>query len=149
MSTSTINFSVGPNLGTYRASNNYFIPLSISDSTPSLGTITFSLTTGTLPPSLQLDSVTGYIYGYLEYENDYLNTQNFSVTATKTFIDASTTSTSSNFSITVKGFIDTNVEWSTTSSLGIIKLGYDSTLKVIAMDRSQQLPQLLMRCLIE
>lgn len=134
MTTSTIQWAVGPDLGTYRVSNNYDIPLTVVDSDPSLGPVTYALTSGTLPPYLQLDSTTGYLWGYLEYEPSYIKSYDFSVTATKTYINSSTITTASNFSITVKGFLDENIEWVTTSSLGIINAGYPSDLQLEAVE---------------
>jgi hypothetical protein len=129
-----------PNLGDYRVSNNVDIPITVSDIPVGLGdaigTITFNLTSGDLPPSLQLDSITGYIYGYLEYQTDYLKEYTFTITATKTFPDPLVIplTTSSAFTMNVKGFIDENIEWITTSSLETIILGYVSDLKVEAVE---------------
>ena len=134
MSTSTIQFTAASDLGIYRAANNYFIPLTTNDPEPNSGSMTYSITTGTLPPYIELDPVTGYLYGYLEYETDYLNTNVFNITAVKTFADLTTATTSSNFSLTVKGFIDTEIEWVTSSTLGSIYLGYPSLLKVEAQE---------------
>lgn len=133
MTTSTIHWAIGPNLGVYRASNNYSIPLSVVDSDSSVGSITYTAV-GTLPPSLQLDSETGYLWGYAEYQSDYIQSYSFTVNATKTFIDLTTASTSSVFTMDIKGFVDTNIQWITTSSLGSIEVGFPSDLSVEAVE---------------
>jgi len=133
MTTSTIYWTIGSDLGAYRVSNNYTFPLSVVDENPSLGPVTYTHS-GTLPPSLQLDAETGYLWGYLEYQSNYIQTYNFSVTAIKTYVDNSSVSTSTSFSLTVKGYYDTNIQWITTSSLGEIKVGYPSELKVEAVE---------------
>jgi len=130
-------FVTQSNLGIFRVSNNYTISLEILDTNSEPGTISYALTSGELPPSLQVDPVKGYIYGYAEYQSDYVKEYNFTITATKTFIDTQAgapITTSKNFSITIKGYYDTNIEWITTSSLGTIQVGYPSELKVEAKE---------------
>lgn len=139
MTTSTIYWAIGADLGVYRASNNYSIPLAVVDSDPSQGPVTYTVS-GTLPPSLQLDSETGYLWGYAEYQSDYIQSYSFSVTATKTFVDLTTVSTSTVFTISIKGFVDTNIQWITTSSLGSIELGYPSNLSVEAVETINNFP---------
>lgn len=139
MTTSTIYWSIDSDLGIYRASNNYHIPLSVTDLEPDLGPVTYS-SSGILPSSLVLDNETGYLWGYVEYQSDFIQTYSFTVTATKTFIDLSTTSTSTTFSMSVKGFVDTNIEWITDSNLGSIKTGYTSELKVEAKETINNFP---------
>lgn len=127
-------FITPPNLGTYRVSNNYDIPITFADGNIFPGTITFSITAGTLPPSLQLDSSTGYIYGYAEYQSDYIQSYSFTIQAKKDFVAGGSISSSTTFSMNIKGYYDTNIEWVTTGTLGQIIVGYPSELKVQAVE---------------
>lgn len=133
-------FITTSSLGTYRVSNNYDIPITFADGNIFPGTISFNVTSGSLPPSLQLDSATGYIYGYLEYQSNNSETYSFTVQARKDFLAGGFISSSTTFSMNVKGFIDTNIEWVTTSSLGTINVGYPSNLKVEAVERDNNFP---------
>lgn len=133
-------FVTPPNLGTFRVSNNYDIPITFADGNIFPGTFTFSITSGTLPPSLQLDPATGYIYGYAEYQSDYIQTYNFTIEARKDLIQGGSISSSTTFTMNIKGFIDTNIEWITTSSLGTIRVGYPSSLKIEAKETINNFP---------
>jgi hypothetical protein len=132
MTTSTIYWNVGPDLGTYRISNNYNINLSVVDPEPSAGSVVYSLISGTLPPYLQLSTSTGYVWGYAEYQAIYTTSSVFTISATKIYNTGTTYSTSSAFIITLKGFVDENIQWVSDSDLGSIYSGYTSELFVKA-----------------
>lgn len=134
MSISILNWVTNGNVGTYRVSNNCSIPLTVYDSAPSLGPVSFSVVSGSIPNFLNLDSSTGYLYGYLEYQSKNIETYTFTVEATKTYPNSLTTSTSTQLSITVKNFVDENIEWVTSSTLGIIDAGFVSDLSVQAVE---------------
>lgn len=134
MSTSTIHWNIGSDLGIYRVSNNYNISLRVEDPDPSLGPVTYNLLTGTLPPSLQLDTDTGYLWGFAEYQIDYIKNYNFSIEATKSYTTGTSLSIVNTFTLTIKGFLDSNIEWVTTSTLQSIETGYPSTLQLEAKE---------------
>jgi hypothetical protein len=78
----------GTDLGVIRAGNNYQIPVTVYDPAPYVGTITYSIITGSsvvsnLPEGLSLDTEKGYIYGYIPYQPAYTRTYSISVKASK------------------------------------------------------------------
>ena len=123
-------------LGVVRAANNESIPVTIYDPAPYLGTITYSIVTGTsvttnLPEGLQLDPRTGYIYGYIPYQPAYTRNYVITVNARKlagvAILDIANT-----FTLAIKGEVESAIEWVSTSSLGSIDLGSTSEISVVA-----------------
>lgn len=96
--------------------------------------ITYTIPGGIDPElNLTLNSVTGWLYGYLPDFGATENTYNFQVQAYKT-IQPSIISDPRNFSITVIGNVETEVVWLTNSNLGIIPNGSVSTLNIQAVN---------------
>lgn len=129
-------FIQSSDLGIIRADNNHILSVNAYDPAPLLGTLTYALITGTsiynnLPYGLELDSVTGYINGYIPYQPAYTRSYNFTVEATKTDGIIST-STRKSFNLKVKGTVENTIEWVSTSSLGSILEGQTSELYIQA-----------------
>ena len=125
----------GSNLGTIRASNNHEIPVTVYDPAPNIGTITYSIVTGTtvltnLPEGLELEPNAGYIYGTVPYQPAY--TRNYVITVTATKTAATSAITTNTFTLSVKGEVESTIEWVSTSSLGTIETGITSELAVVA-----------------
>jgi hypothetical protein len=105
------------NLGTIRANNNQFIPVTAYDADPTIGPVLYSIVNGPitetrLPQGLNLDPVTGYIYGYLTYQPAYVRDYILTIQATKTDLSTGARSTSTNvFSLSVKGEVESSIEW--------------------------------------
>jgi hypothetical protein len=127
-----LQFVNGSNLGAVRANNNADLDVSAYDPYPSIGEISYSITTSTdiktnLPPELKLDTKTGHIYGYIPYQPAYALEYLLTINATKTYLDLSITSTNT-FSLSVKGDIESTIEWVTDSNLGSLEAGFISEL---------------------
>lgn len=131
-----LQFLNGTDLGTVNSDDYQSIPVTVYDPAPLLGTVTYQLISGpgilnNLPPGLLLDAKTGYITGFIPYQASYTNRYNLTVSATKSgaqdFISAVNT-----FTLTVKGQVDSNLEWISSSNLGSIEAGTISELSVEA-----------------
>lgn len=123
-------------LGVVRAANNESIPVTIYDPAPYLGTITYSIITGTsvttnLPEGLQLDAQRGYIYGYIPYQPAYTRNYTLTVNARKS-TGVTTLDIANTFTLAIKGEVESSIEWISTSSLGSIELGLTSEIAVVA-----------------
>jgi hypothetical protein len=131
-------FLNGTSLGVFRSNNNLDQPVTAYDPRPETGIITYSIVTGTtaytnLPPGLELDPTTGYIFGYLPYQPAY--STDYSVTVAATKYDNMSTSTIvvvNTFTMTVKGEVESTIEWVTEPNLGTIETGIVSELGVVA-----------------
>lgn len=131
-----LQFLNGNNLGTVNSDDYQSIPVTAYDPAPLLGPVTYQLIPGTgilnnLPPGLSLDTNTGYITGFIPYQASYSNIYNLTVQATKSstqdVIGAVNT-----FTLTVKGQVDSNLEWVTGGNLGSIEAGTISEISVVA-----------------
>jgi hypothetical protein len=89
--------------------------------------------TGTLPPGLTLNSLTGWLYGYLPNLGTTENTYDFTVQVRKILMPT-IISMPADFSITVIGNVETEVIWQTPPDLGSIINGSVSTLEVFAVN---------------
>lgn len=135
-------FLQNQNLGTVRSENFQTISVAAYNPAPLIGTLTYSLITGTsvynnLPNELTLDQSTGIIFGYIPYQPAYTKSYQFTVNATKTDENV-TTSTKKTFNLAVKGIVESTIEWITTSSLGSIYGGQVSELSVQAQQISSE-----------
>jgi len=133
-------FLNGNNLGTVRANNNQFIPVTAYDADPTIGPVSYSIVNGPivetqLPQGLNLDPATGYIYGYLTYQPAYVRDYTLTIQATKTDLSTGARSTATNvFSLSVKGEVESSIEWVRGSNLGSISTGVISDLYVLARE---------------
>jgi Putative Ig domain len=131
-----VQFIKGNDLGVIRASNNEDINIGAYDSYPILGSVVYSISSTTdistqLPPDLQLDPNTGYIYGFVPYQPAYTKNYTLTIVATKSYFTATVTTTNV-FSLAVKGEIESSIEWVTSPDLGSFEVGQTSELAVVA-----------------
>ena len=131
-------FLNGTDLGAFRSNNNLDQPVTAYDPRPETGAVTYSIITGTtaytsLPPGLELDPATGYLFGYLPYQPAYATDYTVTVAATKhDKISTSTIVVLNTFTMTVKGEVESTIEWVTEPNLGTIEPGTVSELAVVA-----------------
>lgn len=86
-----------------------------------------------LPPNLQLDPVTGWLYGFIPDQGATEKSYKFPVRVYK-LNEPSVISEKVFFTMTITGDIDTEVIWLTPSDLGVINNGAISTLEVAAVN---------------
>jgi Putative Ig domain len=131
-------FLNGTDLGVFRSNNNLDQPVTAYDPRPETGAVTYSIITGTtaytsLPPGLELDPATGYLFGYLPYQPAYAIDYSLTVAATKhDNMSTSTIVVLNTFTMTVKGEVESAIEWVTEPNLGTIEPGIVSELAVVA-----------------
>ena len=117
------------NLGVIKSNQNHIIDILLHDPRPNVGTLAFSLTTGTLPPNLVLNTQSGYISGYVVESLDKKENYIFDITAIKT-INNNTTSTTQTFELSVLKVNNDDLLWVNTGSLGDVLVGKPVTLQV-------------------
>ena len=125
----------GTDLGTIRAGNNQELSVAVYDPAPYVGTITYTIITGTsvladLPEGLTLEPTIGFIYGTVPYQPAY--TRNYTITVEATKVDVVSFVTSNTFTLSVKGEVESTIAWVTGSNLGSIDTGIVSELAVVA-----------------
>jgi len=132
-----LQFLNGTDLGTVNSDDNQSIPVTVYDPEPLLGPVTYQLIPGmgilnNLPPGLLLDTNTGYITGFIPYQASYSNTYNLTVKATKSSSTQDFIAAVNTFTLTVKGQVDSNLEWVSSNNLGSIEVGTISEISVVA-----------------
>jgi hypothetical protein len=122
-----------PNLGLYQAESNQIIPIAFYNPDPAYGSIVYEQTNGSLPPGMNLDTTSGFIYGVISNQQNYLTTYKFEIFATKYNVFEQFASTATqNFNINIiKNNFD-SISWITPSNLGNIHSYTPSTFKVVA-----------------
>lgn len=129
------------NLGIYRSNNFQIIKLDTIE-LRSYGNITYELEPkinkndvnspiSRLPLGMELDSKTGELYGIIPYQADYSKTYTFTITATRTANDESS-SVSKTFFVQILGEIDSKMSWVTNNNLGPLETNLISNLKIEA-----------------
>lgn len=122
-------------LGTYRNDNWFayqFVGFDYNDD--AITYITANDSAGDqLPPGLQLDPETGWLYGYIPNLGITELEYNFFVRVAKTF-EPEIISNAYQFRINIVGPVDTDVTWLTNSDLGTIDNGSTSTLAIRAIN---------------
>jgi len=98
--------------------------------------LNYSLTTGTLPSGLVLDTNTGFIHGTLS--NIGLTEQSYSFSITVYKKENILSSNTFDYTIKIIGDINANVTWETNENLGIIDNGSISNLEVSAVTTSSE-----------
>ena len=93
-------------------------------------------TLSTLPNGVTLDRVNGTIYGKVPYQIDSEAIYNFTIKAYHIANDASVTESSKEFSITILGATDNEINWISDSYLGSIIPNQPSSLTVIAKSKN-------------
>ena len=111
-------------LGTFTHENYHIVKLDITDPDADLlaqnvNTISFTLSSGTLPAGMTLDSSTGEIYGTLDTQIANETTYEFSVKAQRTTEGSRSVSTTRAFSIKVQNDRANAVSWTTPVELVI------------------------------
>ena len=122
------------NLGAVRASNNQVINATANNLAPTEeGTFTYTFADGQLPEGLSLDPKVGYIYGFIPYQPAYVLDYKIAILTTKTITNTGRVLVETKtFNLTVKGEIESSIEWITGSNLGTINTGLISELAVVA-----------------
>jgi len=91
--------------------------------------------TTALPPGLILDSVTGWLYGYIPNIGVTESVYDFTLKVFKT-LHPSDISAPYNYSLTITGPVSSEITWLTDSNLGTIDNGATSTFYVQAISQS-------------
>lgn len=142
----TLQWIENSNLGDIRADNFHSIKVSVYDPSPLDGPVFYSLVTGTtvfenIPMGLELDQLTGRIFGYLPYQPAYKINYEFDIQATKVNVFTQEIFTTTNtFTLAVKGEIERTIAWVTDNNLGSIYEGLISELAVKAVQLQTTYP---------
>lgn len=127
------NYPTNGSIGTYRHDNFFAYQVEAIDFNGD--PIEFEFVAGELPPNLQLDPLTGWIYGYLAQLGAIDIDYNFSIRVRKSNY-AELIANTYTYNLNVVGAIENQVTWITGSDLGTINNGDVSTLSVRAATAS-------------
>jgi len=93
------------------------------------------------PPGLSLNTSTGVLYGELPYQPAYTQNYRFTVRITKTDYNTQDTVFKDQiFNLTLKGNVESTIEFVTTSTLTPIIPGFQSELQIVATHIGDQIP---------
>lgn len=85
------------------------------------------------PPGLELNPTSGDLYGQVPYIPAYSEDYKFTIRMIKTDLRTGDQSKSDRvFQLRLQGSVNTDLEWITTSTVGVIAAGYQSELSVVA-----------------
>ena len=85
------------------------------------------------PPGMSLDTASGDLYGNIPYQPAYSKNYRFTVRITKTDLDTNNTVFRDQiFNLTLRGDVETTIQWVSTSTVGSIEPGKQSELFVKA-----------------
>jgi len=92
------------------------------------------------PPGLELDTEQGILYGRIPYQPAYSRNYRFTVRITKTDQDSGETVANNHiFNLTLKGDIETTIQFLTDKVVGTLKPGHTSDLAILAEHTSANL----------
>jgi hypothetical protein len=92
------------------------------------------------PPGLELDTEQGILYGRIPYQPAYSRNYRFTVRITKTDQDSGETVANNHiFNLTLKGDIETTIQFLTDKVVGTLKPGHISDLAILAEHTSANL----------
>lgn len=131
-----LQFVNGTDLGIARAENNETFDISAYNGYPRLGSVLYTIVDGgdrlsTIPDFMNLDPEKGIIYGYIPYQPAYTEKYNLTVNATR-YLSESQVTTTNTFTLSIKGQVESAIEWVSGSDLGSIYTGQTSELSVVA-----------------
>jgi hypothetical protein len=125
-------FTTDSALGSFRHDNHLVIKIDVVDFDALQGALTYSITSGTLPTGLSIDSATGEIYGTLPTQSAVSTDYSFTVRAARTPVSGVTVYSERSFSMTVIGNIDIGVQFTSATNLGTVTAGIPSLLSIEA-----------------
>ena len=125
-------FTTDSALGSFRHNNNVVIKIDVTDFDALQGALTYSITSGSLPTGLSIDSVSGEIYGTLPNQSAVSTDYSFTVRAARTPVSGVTVYSERSFSMTVIGNIDIGVQFTSATNLGTVTAGIPSLISIEA-----------------
>jgi hypothetical protein len=125
-------FTTDSALGSFRHDNQVVIKIDVTDFDALQGALTYSITSGSLPAGLSIDSATGEIYGALPTQSAVSTDYSFTVRAARTPVSGVTVYSERSFSMTVIGNIDIGVQFTSATNLGTVTAGIPSLLSIEA-----------------
>ena len=120
-----LSFLTSTELGKVRSNTNQYFSAAAYDTTSTEGSI-FYQTTGTtssftsLPAGLSIDPTSGYIYGYINTQTEYLKSHSVTVRAIKVYPNRSITSATNTYTLTVLSNHPDIIKCTNSSSLSLI-----------------------------
>lgn len=130
------------NLGVVRANNKQIIKLDVYDFNPFYGPTRYDWNTPTInqdgspsihPPNFELDTISGALYATLPYQPAYSLSYSFTIWVIKQDIQTlEETVTARTFTLTIRGDVESTIEWVSNDNIGSISPGEVSELYVKA-----------------
>ena len=110
-------FTTEPDLGTFRHDNQAVIRIDVSDFDPLQADLTYSISRGSLPPGLSIDSATGEISGQLGRQSAISVDYTFTVKANRVVTTGVNTFSEREFTMKVIGEIDIGIAFTTPTNI--------------------------------
>ena len=125
-------FETDSNLGTFRHDNNVVIKIDVVDFDPLQKDLRYSITSGSLPTGLNIDTNTGEIYGTLPTQAAVEIDHTFTIRASRIPYTGVSVYEEKTFTMTVIGAIDIGIAFTTSADLGTVTAGIPSVKSVTA-----------------
>jgi len=132
-------FINGNNLGIIKEGDNQLIPVTAYDPDPFTGqNLQYSITTGSavteqLPPTMKLDTGSGFIYGFVSTQTSFLKKYSLQIIAKKENITQTSSYITRNFfNLSVRNSDNTLITWNSHEFLGTLTQGLTSDLSISA-----------------
>ena len=125
-------FITDADLGTFRHDNALVIKIDVHDFDPLQADLEYELLAGSLPEGVNLDLMSGELYGTLSSQAAIETTYTFQIRAKRVIRTGVQVSTDKEFTMKVIGDIDIGIEFVTPPTVGTIKAGIPSLLYVKA-----------------
>ena len=125
-------FITDADLGTFRHDNSLVIKIDVHDFDPLQADLEYELLAGSLPDGVNLDLMSGELYGTLSSQSAIETTYTFQIRAKRIIRTGVQVSTDKEFTMKVIGDIDIGIEFVTLPTIGTIKAGIPSLLYIKA-----------------
>ena len=125
-------FTTESDLGTFRHDNAVVIKIEVSDFDPLQANLEYSITSGSLPPGLEIDLNSGEIFGTLATQSAIEVDYTFTVRANRVVATGLNTFSERTFTMKVIGEIDIGIRFTTPAIIGTLTADIPSTLSIVA-----------------
>jgi len=126
-------FITDADLGTFRHDNQVLIKIDVSDFDPLQADLEYSVTKGSLPPGVLIDTNTGELYGQLARQTAIEVDYTFTIKANRTVATGLSTFSERTFTMKVIGELDIGIAFTTPTVVGTLTADIPSTLSVEAV----------------
>jgi len=126
-------FRTGSDLGTFRHDNAVVVKIDVEDFDPLQGDLEYSIQSGALPTGLNIDLISGEVYGQLARQSAVETDYAFTVRANRVVTTGVNVFTDQAFTMKVIGELDIGIAFSTPTVIGTLTADIPSLLSIEAV----------------